>query len=389
MGALRQYLSLLQLSLLMLPQRAGASLTLVFGVICAVAGLISMLAIGEGARNQESSDWRPDRILLMSSGSPDDMQSRISTEVAPQLYELPGIRRTPNGQPIAISEVFIEAQARARHGGALMPFRLTGATNGLEDLMPELRLTAGRLFHPGLNELIASDACNRLLSGFQVGYTRLIGGTKWRVVGNFRLGQSDMRCLAYADATSVMSTFSRHDYNVVAVMLTSAAEYPVLAGSLAKSPALRVDAKPETEVGRAQYAHFNAILTFASYFVGAIMAFGATLGAANSLYAIVDGRRRELATLLAFGFGSGPIILSTLTESTLLAIPGALIGAGLAKVLFDGTSASPFGFALRLSVTPGLSALGMALAILIGLIAGLFPAIRAARVPVTTALRAI
>jgi putative ABC transport system permease protein len=133
---------------------------------------------------------------------------------------------------------------------------------------------------------------------------------------------------------------------------------------------------------------FNGILNFVSYFVGAIMAVAATLGAANSLYAIVDGRRRELATLCAIGFSPWPIIASLLSESILLAFPGALLGAAFAWLFFNGLTASPFGFSFHLAITAPSVVLGIGWALAMGFIGGLLPALRAARVPVTTALRA-
>jgi putative ABC transport system permease protein len=133
---------------------------------------------------------------------------------------------------------------------------------------------------------------------------------------------------------------------------------------------------------------FNGLLNFVSYFIGSIMAIGATFGAVNSLYSIVDARRRELATLRAIGFGSTAIVAATLIESILLALPGALLGAAAAWLLFHGMAVSPFGFSFRLEVTPRLAELGIIWALVMGLIGGLLPALRAARVPVTTALRA-
>jgi putative ABC transport system permease protein len=132
----------------------------------------------------------------------------------------------------------------------------------------------------------------------------------------------------------------------------------------------------------------NGILNFVSYFVGSITALAATIGAANSLYAIADGRRRESAILRAVGFNSSPIIVSVVLESILLALPGALIGALVAWVLFNGLLASPFGASFHMAVTPALALLGLSWALCIGAIGGLLPALRAARVPVTAALRA-
>ena len=130
------------------------------------------------------------------------------------------------------------------------------------------------------------------------------------------------------------------------------------------------------------------VRVLASYFVGTIMAIGATLGAVNSLYAIVDSRRRELGTLRAIGFGSGAIVASILCESLLFALPGALLGGALAWVFFNGLSASPFGYNFQLAVTSSLGLIGIAWALGMGLAGGLLPALRAARLPVATALRA-
>ncbi len=132
----------------------------------------------------------------------------------------------------------------------------------------------------------------------------------------------------------------------------------------------------------------NGILNFVSYFIGTIMAIAATIGAANSLYAIVDSRRRELATLRAVGFNSTPIVASIVLESIFLAIPGALIGALVAWLLFNGLLTSPLGASFHMAVTPTLALLGLGWALGIGAIAGFLPAVRAARVPVTVALRA-
>lgn len=171
-------------------------------------------------------------------------------------------------------------------------------------------------------------------------------------------------------------------------MLQSPGTFDELVKAIKANPLLHIEARHEADLAAAGVQQVNGILNFISYFVGVILAIAATIGAANSLYALVDGRRRELATLRAVGFSGGPVMVSTLSEAILLAVPGALIGAGLAWLFFNGRAASPFGFEFHLTVTPSLALLGIIWALCMGLVGGLMPAVRAARVPVSIALRA-
>jgi putative ABC transport system permease protein len=171
-------------------------------------------------------------------------------------------------------------------------------------------------------------------------------------------------------------------------MLESPGSFEPLRAAVQSNPSLHLDVQREREAVEQDFKPLNALLNFISYFVGSIMAIGATLGAVNSLYAIVDARRRELATLRAIGFRAAPIIASVLCESILLALPGALLGGALAWILFNGLAASPFGFSFNLAVTPDLAVIGVVWALAMGFVGGLLPALRAGRVPVTTALRA-
>ncbi|HEY6516757.1 MAG TPA: ABC transporter permease [Steroidobacteraceae bacterium] len=388
MTFMRQLAALLGVSLLSLYTRRSQALTLVLGITCTVGVLVSMLAMCVGARRHEMADARTDRVVLVSVGAPDATQSSISKDQAASIGDLPGIRLGPDRAPIAVSELLVTMEARERGDGRRVSFPLVGVTSGLGALIPELHLTAGRMFRPGLDELIASNLCARQFPGFALGDRREIQGIAWAVVGRFDQGQGEEGCLVYADAGSAFAAFRRDSYNQVTVMLQSPSGYSALQNAVAASPMLRVDARRESQVIAEQYERFNGILYFASYFVGVVMALGATLGAANSLYAIVDGRRRELATLRAVGFGFGPVVASMLLESELLAVPGALLGAALAWAFFNGLSASPFGFTFQLAVTVQLVALGVAWALVIGLLAGLLPALRAAGMSVTGALRA-
>jgi putative ABC transport system permease protein len=347
-----------------------------------------MLAMGVGARKQVMGDVRDDRVIFMSTGAQDQGQSSIPKDQAYSIPGLPGIRKGAAGKPIVVLQTFVGFQGRKRITGARVWFPIIGVSPGLQNLVPELTITDGRWFRPGLHELVASNACNRQYNDFELGATHTLRGGEWGVVGHFDQGNFQAQCWVYADADSIFSAFSRDAFNSVSAMLQTPAEYAALANAVKASPTLKIDVHREREVVEKDFKEFNRILNFTAYFVGGITALGATLGAVNSLYAIVDSRRREIATLRAIGFGSGAIIVSTLAESVLLALPGALLGGCLAWALFNGFSASPFGFTFQLAVTPFLVAIGMGWALTMGLIGGLLPAIRAARVPVTTALRA-
>jgi putative ABC transport system permease protein len=211
-------------------------------------------------------------------------------------------------------------------------------------------------------------------------------GGDWVVVGNFDLASTV--CRVFADGDTILSAFGRNTYNQANVMLQSPEAFADLTNALKANPSLHLKVQHEAEIFAQNMQQLNGILNFVSYFVGAIMALAATIGSANSLYAIVDGRRRELAILRAVGFNSAPIVASVVSESILLALPGALIGALVAWLLFNGLLASPLGASFHMAVTPSLALLSLGWALGIGAIGGLLPALRAARVPVTVALRA-
>jgi putative ABC transport system permease protein len=388
MSLAKQFWALLGMNLASIPRRLGLVCTIIIGVTCTVGVLVSMLAMGVGAHQEAMGNVRPDRVILWSTGALNSGQSTISKDTAVLLHDLPEIKRNARGEPIAVSQVFTFVQARNKTDGGLIGFPLSGVTGPLPDYMPELHLTSGRLFKSGLREVIASNKCPHDYNDFAVGDKRRMPGGDWLVVGSFDLGSTEGTCVVFADGETVQSAFKRDVYNEVDVMLQSPGAFASFTRAIKANPQIKVQAKHEAEVVEENSQQFNWILNFISYFVGGIMALAATIGAANSLYAIVDGRRRELATLRAIGFRSLPIVASVLSESILLAVPGALIGALVAWLLCNGLHASPLGASFRLAVTPALAALGVGWAMGIGILSGLVPAVTAARVPVTVALRA-
>jgi len=386
MSVLRQFLALLAVSLSGLAHRKGPTLTIIVGVSCAVGVLVSMLAMGSGARRQEMSGVRADQIVVAEIGQR-PLAGSISREDAAAVENLPYIRRDRGGRPIVVMQSMVPISGHRRGTGAPVFVPLVGVTPNITAYRPEMRFTAGRMFEPGLHELVVSNTCTRMFSGFGIGDKRSIHGIPWTIVGHFGEAQEG-QCTILADVNTIMSTFSRDTYSGLGVMLRSPADFNAFSAAVKADPAVHLYAERERAVMAQTFKPLNSILDFVSYFVGTIMAIGGTLGAVNSLYAIVDSRRRELATLRAIGFRPGTVVASTLCESMLLALPGALIGAALAWVFFSGLSASPFGYSFKLDVTPTLVLIGVVWALVMGLIGGILPAMRAARVPVTTALRA-
>jgi putative ABC transport system permease protein len=384
---LKQVSALLGMNLLGVPQRLGLACTTVIGVACAVGVLVAMLAMGVGARREALANVRPDRVILLSKDALAPSQSHIPQATAVLIPNLAGIRHDARGNPIAVPEAHIFVWAREKVTGTGVGFPITGVGTELTDYKPELHPTSGRMFRRGLRELIASNYCARVYDKFSVGDARVIEGKDWRVVGNFNLGRTDGTCTVYADADTVLSTFDSNAYNEVNVMLQSPAAFDELVAAIEADPSLQIRAEREAVLAKADFAPVVGILNFVSYFVGTILAVAATMGAANSPYAVVDSRRRELATLRAVGFGGIPVIIATLMEAILMALPGALIGVALAWVFFNDRAVSPFGFRFNLAVTPSLALLGVGWSLAIGVIGGLLPAIRAARIPVTVALR--
>jgi putative ABC transport system permease protein len=384
MNFVRQFLALLRMSLEGEGTRIGSVLTILIGVTCTVAVLVSMLAMGTGAHRQATGDVRDDEVVIQTKGS-GVVQSNISRDEAVAVRDLPDIATDKDGQLQVDDQVLAPIEGRRRGTGRRIFFPLFGTSD--PKLEEPARLTDGRMFRPGLHELVVTNSCVRQFDGFGLGGRREVRGIDWTIVGHFDRGQN-LQCVVLTDSETLMTAFGRNSFNQISVRLKSPSDFESFRRALEANPSLKLDAKRARDSAEEQFKQFNGLLNFVSYFIGTIMAIGATLGAVNSLYSIVDARRREIATLRAIGFGGAAIVAATLAESILLALPGAFLGAALAWLFFQGMAVSPFGFSFRLEVTPRLAEIGIAWALVMGLVGGLLPALRAARVPVTTALRA-
>jgi putative ABC transport system permease protein len=388
MSFFRQIWAVSAMNLSALPSRAGASLVTIVGVATVVAVMLSLLGIGAGVMGTVLRNDQPDRVVVLSTGATEYMGSFSQADVA-QIAEAPGIARAPNGKPMVqpLAAVIVELENKTGGGANNVLFRGTGE---MGDLMNNrsLHIFQGRRFTPGLHELIAGRRAQASYKHLEVGDTVVLRGTPWKVVGAFEdQGGIDENAIA-ADADTLLAAFNRTSYQSVGVKLDSPASFRRFKDAITSNPQLQVQVKHLTQYYRDQVQQLIALLSFVGYFVGGVMAVGVVFGALNTMYSAVDARKREIATLRALGFGATAVVVSVILESLMLAIPGALLGALVAWLLFNNHDINMGGVSFQMSVTPDLVVLGLIWALVIGLIGGFTPAIRAARLPVAEALRA-
>jgi putative ABC transport system permease protein len=376
-----------------IPQRLGTSLVIVIGIAGVVAVLISVLAMATGFRQTMAGAGRQDRAIVLRGGSGSELASSIARADTLTIMDAPAVKKDENGRPVASAEavVIVELPKKSSNTGANVTLRGVGP-QGLA-LRPEIKLVEGRMFKPALHELIAGRAAQLQFQGLELGSHVNIRDTDWTVVGIFASGGDSRESELLADADTVLSTYRRNLFQSVNLMLDSPDSFTSFKDSLTSNPALSVDVKREQEYNAAQSKQLGTVLTFVANFVGTIMAIGAIFGALNTMYSAVSARSVEIATLRAIGFGAFPVVFSVFAEAVLLALAGGLVGALLAWLFFNGNTASTLSgnftqVVFPLTVTSGLLILGIVWAVVIGIIGGLFPAIRAARLPVAVALRA-
>jgi len=368
-------------------QRRGSSLVTIVGVTTVVAVLVALLAMSEGASIFTGDNVRRDEVAVLGRGAASAPQSVLSRDALLAVSNAPYVKHAPDGSPYTTASSMVNVDAIKKDGSRSRIF-LVGWTPGVALVQPEVRIIEGRNYEPAVHEVVVSDPIRKMYRGMDIGDRITLRNTEWTIVGVFAgsdsLGDSVLR----ADADTVMSTFGRTTYQQVLAILESEADMPAFKQAVEENPAIAVDVKTVAETFKAGFGQLNLLIDFLAYFVGVVMASGAVFGALNSLYASVDSRRREIATLRAIGFNGLPIVLSVLIEGMALALPGAFLGSAIAWALFNGNVVSPAGLIFKLTVTPHVVWQATVWALVIGLIGASLPALRAVRVPVATALRA-
>ena len=386
MSFFKQSFALTATGLRSVGQRRASSLVTVVGVTTVVAVFASLLAMSEGAEIFTGGKARTDELVVLSRGAAGVGQSSVSRETMLAAIDAPHVKHMPDGTPVATASTMVNVDAIKKDGTRSQIF-LVGWTPGVVLVQPEVKIIEGRSYKPAVHEVVVSDPIRKMYRGMDIGDHITLRGTEWTVVGVFAGNDSVGDSVLRADADTVMSTFGRTTFQQVLVILDSTADIPAFKQVIADNPALDVEIQTIPESFKATFGQLNLLIDFLTYFVGLVMASGAVFGALNSLYASVDSRRRELATLRAIGFNGGPLIVSVLVEGMALALPGALLGAAIAWVLFNGHTVTPAGLIFKMTVTPHTVWVSVVWALVIGLIGASLPALRAARLQVATALR--
>ncbi|MET0850053.1 MAG: ABC transporter permease, partial [Candidatus Rokuibacteriota bacterium] len=394
---MRQVVRITMINLLTVPRRAGTSLVVVVGIAGVVGVLVSVLAMSEGFRHTLASTGRPERVIMLRAGSDAELSSGVAREQATLLAALPPVGRDARGRPLASAElvVMVDLPRKGESHPNNVPFR--GVQPAAFDIRDEVRVVEGRRFAGGLREVIVGRKAAAQFEGLVVGSRIAFRDSDWTVVGTFQSAGDVHESEIWADAEVAMSAFRRTGFQSVTATLAdpSPAGLAELAEAIRRDRRLSITPVREPEYYARQAKVLSTLIDVLGYTVAAFMAVGATFGALNCMYSAVASRQVEIATLRAIGFGGVSVVVSVMVEAMVLATVGGAVGGALAWVYCDGASVSTLNFntfsqvAFDFRVTPGLLARGLGWALLIGAAGGLLPAIRAARAPVTVALRAL
>jgi putative ABC transport system permease protein len=381
------------MSLQTLPQRLGASSVIVIGIAGVVAVLVSVLAMGSGFQHTLADSGRPDRAIILRGGSDAELNSNLTRSDVDTISNAPGLAKDSSGKALLSSELVTVVNVPKLDTGTDANVTLRGVGLKLAEVRPELEIVAGRMFRPAVRELIAGVGAAKQFRGLTVGGVLHLRNADWTVTGVFSSNGDVHESELLADVDTVGSSIERNGYSSAVGLLTGAAEFGRFKDALTTDPQLKVDVQREPDYYAAQSKGLTRVINIVGKTVAIIMAIGAMFGALNSMYSAVAARGQEIATLRAIGFGALPVLVSVMIEALLLSLLGGIIGAALAWLFFNGHSVSTLGGAFaqvvfQLTVTRTLIITGIVWACVIGLLGGLFPALRAARLPVAEALRA-
>lgn len=390
----RQAGSVTRVGVSTLPQRLGASSVVVVGIAGVVAVLVALLAMAEGYRQTVASTGDDSTAIVLRGGSGAEVLSVLSRENLVTVAQAPQVARNAGNVPLASAELVVAASL-TRRGPAAEDgsVQLRGVDPIAWEVRPAMRIIAGRAPQSGRRELVVGRGARQQFAGLEPGGEIRLGPDLWQVVGVFESGDA-MESEIWGDAGIVATTYRRgSSRNSLTARLTGPDAFQAFATALDEDPRLEVKVETTADYFARQSEGMTRVLRIIGIVVGSIMAIGAVFGALNTMFATVAARAREIATLRAIGFRGLPVVVAVMLETMLLAAMGGALGGLIAWLVFNGYTASTLAggvgqLTFEFQVTPVLLWNGLKWALAIGFVGGLFPAVRAAQLPVTTALRA-
>jgi len=386
----KQALKVTAMNLRSIPGRLGNSLVICIGTASVVAVLVTVLGMSSGLMNTMVSGLNTDRVLVMRKGALAETLSSLSRDAVLAVETAPGIQ-TVGGRPAVSPEVVVSVDLPRRDGTGRSAVFVRGLTDAGWLVRPDLEPVNGRRFEPGRFEVIVGRSLGHELSGLEIGDELTFYSNRWTVVGVFDTGGAVSESQLITDAATLMAVAQRNVYSGVAALVVNPEAGEALKEALEGDPRLVVDVVGELDYYQRQGESASRILQFIAYIISAIMALGALFGAVNTMYTAVAARTAEIAILRALGFGGGSVVFSVVAEAVILSLIGALIGAIASWLLFNGMHFNAGGQLGTIGVELVLGAptivVGVLWALIIGILAGLFPALRAARLPVAVGLR--
>jgi putative ABC transport system permease protein len=393
MSWLTQIAAVTSVNLRTIPQRLGSSAVAIIGIAGVVIVFVAVLSMAEGFLVAMSSAGSPNRALVMRSGADDEMTSILDGPATDVIKQAPGIARD-GSRSLASPELYVVVDVPKKSTGtpANVPMRGIDATSF--KVHDDARLVAGRMLTFGTNEIIAGRAAERQFTGLSLGSQVKSGQVTWTVVGIFESGGSVAETELWCDAHVLQGAYRRgNSYQSVLARLDSPQSYDAFKDWLTSNPRVNVSVRRESEYYLEQSVTLTRLIRTVGFGIAAIMGIGAIFGAILTMYTAVATRTREIATLRALGFNTTSVLVSVLAESLGLAAAGGALGGLLAYIAFNGYQTSTINFqtfsqvAFAFAVTPPLLAQGLTYALVMGLVGGLLPALRAARLPISSALR--
>ncbi len=391
---IKQTLAVVALNLRTIPARLSSSAVAIVGIAGVVVVFVSVLSIGAGFAAAMQGSGSAMRALVLRTGADTELTSGLEGPDVDVIKQAPGIRREGSG-PLASAELYVILDVPKKStpdASANVPMRGIDAM-GME-VREEVSLVAGRMFQFGTNEVIVGRAANGQFVNMNTGDTIVSGQNKWNVVGIFEADGGVAETEIWADVRTLQGAYRRgNTYQSVLVRLDSSDTFDMFRDWLTSNPQVNVAIRRENEYYAAQSVAMTRLIQTIGLGIAALMGIGAVFGAILTMYTAVATRAREIATLRALGFDTTSVLISVLIESLGLGAIGGAIGAAAAYVAFNGYQTSTMNFqtftqvAFAFRVTPELLGVGLFYALLMGLVGGLLPAIRAARLPIASALR--